>query len=179
MTKKQAFRCFAFLLAVFFMVVILCDLFELNNNTHLSTRYTTYTKLEKNTVDAVILGSSGVHNYFIPSKAYEDYGMTVYPLSFDACPSWLYIDVLKNALRYQKPKLIIVDIRPFCQWNKDGKRMEIRARNTLDSMPMFSVDRLNAGFKTMEMIHKADPKSSRFNLSLLLSFIKYHFYCCL
>lgn len=55
MTKKQVFRCIAFVLVVGMMLVVLCDLFELNNTSNYDKRYTTFRKLEKTPLMPFIL----------------------------------------------------------------------------------------------------------------------------
>ena len=173
MTKKQAVRVATFFLAFFVMVFVLCDVFEQENIYPHCRRLYTYRTLEDDTVDAVIFGTSGVDWYWVTSQAYEDYGMTVYPYSTPAMPAWLYIEAIEDALSYQNPKLIIIDIRPFTQSNVKTSTAEPRARRLLDAMSPFSPARIKAGFKTMEIMHRIDEKKSRFDVSYLFSFIKY------
>lgn len=174
MTKKQFVRCIAFFAVLCLLVVCLCDFFRLVNNSNYSKRFYSYQKLEKGTVDTVVVGTSGMDRYIIPSQIYEEYGATVYPLAVDAMPCWLYIDVIKEALRYQDPELFILDIRAFGQGNQSADTLDIRARRVLDSMDFFSPNRISAAFKTMNMVHQADAKQPKFNASYLFSFIKYH-----
>lgn len=175
MTKKQVFRCIAFVLVVCMMLVALCDLLELNNTSNYDKRYTTFRKLEKNTVDAVYLGTSGVDRYWISPKAYEEYGMTVYPLAIDSMPTWLYVEVLEDVFKRQNPELILIDARSFGQDNVSKTVMDTRARRVLDAMSMFSVSRIKAGFKTMKVMHSTfEDEQPRIDLSYLFSFVKYH-----
>lgn len=173
MTKQQITKVVVFCLIVCMMLLFLCDLFEHKSTTNYNRRFYTYRTLEEDTVDAVFLGTSGVDRYWISAKAYEEYGMTVYPLSSDSCPAWLYKEVLEYAFKYQNPELIIIDIRPFCKENT-AENMDIRARRILDAMPMGSKIWLDTSFKTMKTIHRLDETKSEFDLSLLLSFIRYH-----
>ena len=175
MAKKIIIRCIAFALIICMMFVVLCDLLELNNTSNYDRRYTTFRKLEKNTVDAVYIGTSGVDRYWISPKAYEEYGMTVYPLAIDSMPTWLFINVLEDAFKRQNPELVLIDARSFGQDNTNQTTMDTRARRVLDAMAMFSTERVKAGFKTMEVMHNTfEDEQSRFDLSYLLSFIKYH-----
>ncbi len=173
MTKKQILRCVAFALILCTIMIVLCDLFEQENNKNFDMRYQTFKDLPKGTVDAVYIGTSGVDRYWIASKAYEDYGMVVYPLSIDEMPSFLYIDVLKDALARQDPELLIIDMRGF-QQDFNVEELDVRSRRVLDAMDFFSMTRINAALKTMRLIHETDASKSRFDLSFLLSFIKYH-----
>lgn len=174
MTKKQAVRTIAFILAFFVMVFVLCDVFEQKNVYPHGRRLYTYRTLHEDTVDAVIFGTSGIDWYWVSSQAYEDYGMTVYPYSTPAMPAFLYKEAIQDALLYQSPKLLIIDIRPFTQSNVKTTTIDPRARRLLDAMSPFSPARLKAGFKTMEIMHRVNPeKYDRFDLSYLFSFIKY------
>lgn len=174
MTKKQIFRCIAFALVFCMMLVVLCDLFESDNNTNFDMRFTTYRNLEKDTVDAVFIGTSGVDRYWIAPKAYEEYGMTVYSLSSDAMPTWLFTNMIDEAYTYQNPELILIDARAYGQDNSLVKPMDARARRVLDAMNFWSINRIKTAFKTMETIHSAHEEQSRFDLSYLFSVAKYH-----
>ncbi len=173
MTKKQILRCVAFALILCALMIVLCDLFEQENNKNFDMRYQTFKRLPKDTVDAVYIGTSGVDRYWIAPKAYEDYGMTVYPISIDELPSYLYIDLLKDAIARQSPELLIIDMRGF-QQDYTVEELDVRSRRVLDAMDFFSLTRVKAATKTMNLIHEMDETKSRFDLSLLLSFIKYH-----
>lgn len=174
MTKKQFLRSVAFFLAVGILVLALCDLFEMDNTSNFNKRYKTYRDFPEDTVEAVLLGTSGIDRYWVPSQAYEEYGITVYPLSTDAFPAWLYKYAIEEALDYQDVKLFILDIRPFTQANINIDVMDVRARRFLDALPPFSMNRIQACFKTMEIRDQVDKSASRLDLSYLFPIIKFH-----
>jgi len=173
MTKKQVVKVIAFCLIVCIMCAVLCDLFDYENTKNFSSRFYTYTQLEEDTVDAVYIGTSGVDRFWIGPQAYEEYGMTVYPLSTDSMPTWLYTSVMDYALKYQNPKLIILDTRAFCK-NDSIENVDSRARRVLDSMEFGTKPFFKAAFRTMEEIHKLDNSKPKFDISYLLSIVKYH-----
>ncbi len=174
MKKKHIFRLSAFLLIVACILVILCDLFEYPNS-HMSERFKTYESFEKNTVDAVYIGTSGTDRFWLSAKAFEDYGMTVYPLSIEALPSWNTLNVVKYAFKYQNPKLVIIDTRSFL-WNPtenvntDAKR----SRRVADQFSLFSYNRIDAINRSLKMMNEIDPTVKKFDLSYYLPFIRYH-----
>lgn len=174
MTKRQIIRMVAFVLVVCCMLVLLCDLFERDNSSNFAKRAVTFRKLNENTLDAVWIGTSGVDRYWIAAKAFEEYGMTVYPHSSDAMPAWLILNRIKEVYRSQNPELIILDIRPFTQSNTNQNVMQARARRILDTQPLFSREYLENAFTTMNVLHQEDPSQGWFKISLLLSFVKYH-----
>lgn len=174
MTKKQIFRTVAFALVVCLMLVLMCDIFELTDNSYIPSRFQTFYSLEEDTLDAVWVGTSAVDRYWIAAKAYEEYGMTVYPLSSNQMATWLFTDVIDEALQTQSPELIIVDMRAFSQDNNDTEATDARARRVLDAMAPFSPNRLSVALKTMDVLKQIDSERSSFDLSYVLSFIKYH-----
>lgn len=174
MTKKEFGRSIAFLLAACIVLLALCEVFELNDTTNIATRFKTFGDLNENTVDAVWIGTSGVDRFWVSPKAYEEYGMTVYPLASDGMPSWLFRNVIEEIYENQNPELIILDMRAYRQDNVSSPEAEVRARRILDAMDFFSVNRFKAALKTMKMIHQIDEEASAFDLSYLLSYIKYH-----
>lgn len=174
MTKKEFGRGIAFLLAACVLLLGLCEVFELNDTTNIATRFKTFGDLNENTVDAVWIGTSGVDRFWVSPKAYEEYGMTVFPLASDGMPSWLFTNVIDEICENQSPELIILDMRAFRQDNVDAPVAEVRARRILDAMDFFSVNRFKAALKTMDIIHRIDEDASSFDLSFLLSYIKYH-----
>ncbi|MBE6801066.1 MAG: hypothetical protein E7529_07655 [Ruminococcaceae bacterium] len=174
MTKKQFLRAIAFFLCVAVMVVGLCDLFEETNTQNSNKRFYKYRNLKEDTVDAVMVGTSGTDRYWIPSQAYEKYGMTVYPMSTNSMPVFLMINLIEEVYTHQNPELLIIDIRPFTQENIDTNRMDAKARLLLDVMEPFTVNRIKAALNTMDAIKKVEPDKSSFDLSLFFSFIKFH-----
>ena len=174
MTKKQVIRMIGFGLVVCFFLCILCDLFELKNSSNYDKRFTTFRNLNEDTVDAVIIGTSGTDRYWITPKGYEDYGMTTYVLASDEMPSWLFRNVIDDIYAYQNPELIIIDLRVFAQDNTDEERLDTRVRRLLDSMNFYSVTRFQTAFEAMRVMHETFPERDRFDISFLLSYVKYH-----
>ncbi len=173
MTKKQLLRAVAFFMVLCLTLLVLCDLFEQENHNNHDRRYYKYRTFEENTIDALYVGTSGVDRYWIAAKAYEEYGMTVYPVSFDACPVWLIPYILEDALRYQDPQLVLLDIRAFTQ-DCDSEVMDTRARRTIDAMDFFSPVRFRAACRTVELIHQVDPSKSEWDISFHFPFVKHH-----
>lgn len=175
MTKKRAIHVVAFLLVISFVFYFLCDIFEGANDLAQDKCFSLYRKLPEDIVDVTVIGSSGIDRVIVPSQSYEEKGYSIGTLASDAMPSWLYTNVVDEMYRYQKPQLLIVDVRPFTQGNT-GKAnpIEVRARRVIDSMPLFSINYIKTCFNAMKWIDKADKNASRLNLSLLVPVIKYH-----
>ena len=174
MTKKQIARCCAFLLVICMTLVVVNDLFELENTTNYDKRFSTYRNLKSNIIDVVTVGTSGLDRYYIAAKGFEDYGLSVYNLTSDAMPCWLYKNVIEYAYEFQNPELLVVDIRAFTQDNNIYEEVDARGRRVLDAMNLTSPARIRAGFKAMEISHKLSQDNPKFDLSYLLSFVKFH-----
>lgn len=174
MTKKQIVCSMGFILSACAVLYLLCDLFEVKNIYNSDKRFNTYRSLAPNTVDAVMVGTSGMDRYWIPSQAYEEYGMTVYTLSTGGQPAWLFEYVIEEAFTYQNPELIVIDMRSLGQGDVEESKMDARARSVLDSLEPISVNRVRAGLKTMEVFHENYEDKPRFDISYLLSVAKYH-----
>ena len=176
MTRKQTVCCIGFVLSVCVLLYVLCDLFEFKNTKNSDKRFTTYRSLNENTVDAVMLGTSGTDRYWIPAKAYEEYGMTVFNLATDGQPMWLYENLIEEVYAYQDPELLILDMRPFGQdtVTETDVDMDAKARKVLDSLNPLSLNRIKAGFKAMKYLHENYEDKPAFDISYLLSVVKYH-----
>ena len=174
MTKKHVVKIISFLLCCVLLVVALCDLFELEDSNTYIKHFNTYYKLDKGSIDAVLVGTSGIDRYYMPSLAWEEHGIATFPMTIDSFPAWMYIYVLEELRQYQDLELMVIDIRPFTQSSLTTDRQDVRARRVLDAMKLTSVNRLKAAFKAMDVVYDVDNNSSKFNLSYIFSFIKYH-----
>ena len=174
MNKKQALRAAAFLLITVVLIFYLCDIFEYKSS-HMSERFRTYRELPANTVDAVYIGSSAVDRYWIAGQAFEDYGMTVYPLSTNGQPSWLIKNIIAEAYRYQDPKLFIFDVRSFAvDITEDTGITDARCRYVIDTLEFFSKNRIDAIKRTKDVMCRIDPTISKYDMSYYFTFVKYH-----
>lgn len=175
MTKKQGIGTVAFLLIAVLIIIVMSDLFESENTSNRDMRFYTYRHLPKDTIDAVFIGTSGVDRYWMAPKAYEEYGMTVYPLCTDSMPSWLYTNVIEEAYAHQNPQLLLIDIRAFTRVDESIEKADVRARRVLDSgFRLFSWNQIKAGYKTMKWIQSIDETAPKFDISYFLPFVKYH-----
>lgn len=172
MAKKQILKLVSFLLIVAVLLSGLCGMFEYENS-HMTERLETYKELEQDTVDAVYVGTSGVHCFWVTPKAYEDYGLTVYPLTSDAMPSWVVKNMVVEALKYQNPKLVIVDLRCFAfDPTEDPDAADKRSRRVIDMLDSFSLNRIDAIRNSLSVLN--DVSDDVDDLSFYLPFIKYH-----
>ncbi len=175
MKNKNLVRSLVFGVLVFALLLTLCNLFEYKNN-YSSERLQTYQDLKKNSVDAVMIGTSGMDRFWIGAKGYEDYGITMYPVTTDAMPSWVTIPMLKEAEKRQNLKLVVMDMRSFVgSYPKGTTKFDIQSRRAIDILDFFSMTRLEAIINTHKAIRQAKVEDApAIDISYFLSFVRYH-----
>lgn len=65
---------------------------------------------EENTVDVLCLGSSHTYSNINPAVLWDEYGMASYDFAGSNQPLWNTYYYLKEALKYQTPELIVLDV---------------------------------------------------------------------
>lgn len=69
--------------------------------------------LPEDTIDAAMIGSSNVYRFFDPMVGWDKYGMTTYVYSVEGMHGENVIFALKDILRTQKPRLVVIEARSF------------------------------------------------------------------
>lgn len=68
---------------------------------------------KKDSLDVVFIGTSGTFSAFAPMEAWEEYGFT----SYNFCVNVMAVETMpyavKEALKYQHPKVMVIDVYPF------------------------------------------------------------------
>lgn len=93
------------------LAIIIGGLAALTNITQRKDSVTKYTKFFENAqdYDILYLGTSHVINAFLPMELWGEYGMTAYNLGGHSNTMAINYWVLKNALDYASPKLVVLD----------------------------------------------------------------------
>lgn len=112
--------------------------------------------------DVMCFGSSHMYASFNPVVAWQEEGITSYVFATREQPLWLTYYYIKEALRTQSPKVIVLDVRMVIQ--TDEYAAEAVNHAALDDF-RFSLDRLRAIWAS------AAPGD---RLPLVLPFVKYH-----
>lgn len=89
----------------------------------------------KNTLDVVLLGASEVFTDFSSGYAYDLYGFTSYPYALDSNPGALYEAQLREILRCQNPKKIVVEINGFLYEETDPLTASGSLRRLVNNIP--------------------------------------------
>ena len=132
----------------------------------------------KNSLDVILLGSCNMYTSFSPVLLYDEYGITSYGMT---CPdeelstSYYY---LKDALKRQKPKVVVVEALFFTAPN-DQKREKYN-RFALDYMPL-SLNKIQAAAalagresRFMQQYDETAADSLLTFMSYLFPLLRYH-----
>ncbi|MBD5531549.1 MAG: hypothetical protein HDQ98_05000 [Lachnospiraceae bacterium] len=101
---------------------------------------------EEDSLDVIIIGTSATFSAFMPMEAWNQYGMVSYNFSINT----LYTDSIKyyvrEALKTQSPKLLVIDIAPFLfghhSFGKMQEAFEVPTRYNTDGLS-FSKNRFD------------------------------------
>lgn len=108
----RGLKLVAFALAVVLTTYLLQAflLKRIDNNT---MRMEAFYLEDKGSLDAVVIGASDVYAGYSAGYAYENYGITSYPYATQASPANVVLPQIKEVIKYQDPKIIIVEINSF------------------------------------------------------------------
>lgn len=74
-----------------------------------TSSYEQFYKMKENSIDVLFFGASVAVNTFLPQELYNDYGITSFNLGSEQQSVFLSYYWLKEALRFQKPKVVVID----------------------------------------------------------------------
>lgn len=130
--------------------------------------YTDFYDIEENTIDVLFLGSSLAATSYIPQELYDGYGITGYNLSSEKQSPIISYFWLKEALRYQHPKALVLDLYYFYDHGDNLlNTQEAYIRRALDYMKWSPVKR-----EAVRTVCKIDESQSA--LSYYFPNIRYH-----
>ena len=116
-----------------------------------------------NEYDVLFFGSSNTYCSFNPLVLYEETGIKSYVFATQLQPVWATYTYMKEALKTQKPKVIVMDVLMFSydnEYSDEGVNYSY-----MDDLP-WSANKL-------ELAGVSSPKNNE-RFSLLFNFIKYH-----
>ena len=117
---------------------------------------------KKDTVDVVFIGASEVYCDFAPTYAYGKYGFTSYPFVTQGSTIRNYLTAVKEAVRTQHPKLLVIEINGAL-YDEPHLNKEAYARYFIDNMPM-----------NKNKVEFIENRVTENKLEYYLPFIKYH-----
>ncbi len=156
------------LFCLIFIAMLVSLTYVLRVDSDVKTRLAGFYAEEEDTIDVLVMGSSAIGPYYAAPLVWEEYGYTSYPVSTNIQQPKAIIHLLKEALKYQHPKVVVIELRMFCieQSTFDtSSSVELGIRGVTDSMK-YSINRIN----TINAF--VDDKEQRF--SYYFDIAKYH-----
>lgn len=141
MTKNQAARMSCFIVLAVVMLGMLSNFFR-DKETTLSSFYSE----PNHTVEAIFVGSSHVNSAFMPGVMAAEYGISAHNVFSWSQPMWISYHYIKEALKTQTPKVVVLDMYGMLYGNADEQPQETDRVNYLNS---FTID---PGLNYLEMI---------------------------
>jgi hypothetical protein len=121
-----------------------------------------------NSIDVLFIGSSSTYADYSAAYAYEKYGFTSYPYAISGAPCTNWKPTLKDALRTQSPKLVVVDVYGG-GYEPDIIRTRSSQTYTIMSHQPFSLDKV----ETAKEVNAEVEQTS--TISLVMPFLKFHY----
>ena len=158
----RAIKLIAFGLAVVLSTALLQSfiLKRIDNNT---MRMEAFYLEDKQSLDAVLIGASDVYAGYAAAYAYEKYGITSYPYASQASPASIVLPQLKEVLKYQNPKMVIIEINAFLYKDNEIPN-EASTRMFADNVPQDEIWR--------DFLKDSIPEDKQ--IEYYLPIIKYH-----
>lgn len=163
MTKKGILRIIIFIVLILWMLLHLT--YILRTNGDVKDRFVGFYAEKRDTIDAVIIGSSPVAPAFVTPMIYGDMGITMYPLSSNMQRPVAAKYLVEEALKTQKPELIIFEMRMWTSADEDLLGNMAHTREVTDNLK-YSPNRI----KTINAM--VDDESER--LTYYFDIFKYH-----
>lgn len=129
-----------------------------------------YQNEPENSIDVVFIGASEIYAGWAPALAYKEYGFTSYPYCISAAPVTLWKPMVQEALKKQKPKLIVVDPYGAVYDDNDGN---FGLDNPAPKYQFLNMTPLSED--KIKMVNELCPNMSTMDkLSYLFPFVKHH-----
>ena len=132
--RKKIKRIISVLILTVIIIISICKVSDLLQRKGSDNRFASFFA-EKNQIDVFFLGSSHVRFGFFPMELWTDHGITSYNLGGDGNTIPVSYWMLVNALDYQVPKVVVMDV--FDMWQ--GEKFHARwgqAHESLDAFPL-------------------------------------------
>ena len=140
-----------------------------NSSWPTTSTYNQFYRMERGSVDVLFFGSSVAASTFVPQVLYDEYGITSYNLGSEQQSIFLSYYWLKEALRFQKPKVVVVDLEFMEDYHPESpiNTKETITRKSIDPMKWSTVK-----LRAVKNICSLD--SSQSLLSYFLTNIRFH-----
>lgn len=168
MSKTKQFLCKAVLFCVLFSVLFfpIQGIFvrkSLEKPWDMTNKISGFYNEPENEFSVMYFGSSHAYASFSPLEIWKQTGVKSYVFATQMQPMWASVTYLKEALKTQKPKLVVFECNML--YYEDSQYMD-------DATNYSFMDDIPLSANKIELAQSAAPEGSR--LPLVLNFVKYH-----
>lgn len=140
MNKKQV--CKAIIFILIFLFILKSITYMLRTNGEIKDIFVGFYAEPKDTIDVIMVGSSPVYPFYMTPKIWGEYGITAYPLSSNVQRPRASVYLVKEALKTQKPKLFIFEMRQYLYEESTQTENMAYTRGVTDNLK-YSLNRLD------------------------------------
>ncbi len=164
----NALKAAAFI-ALFLFLFVHLSYCKRGNLSYTRKNISGYYALRRNSLDVVFVGTSGTFSSFIPMQAWRDWGFTSYNFCVNMMGANTIPYAVTEALKSQKPRLLVIDIYPFITGELIG--------NLGDSYTRYNTDGFRYSLNRFLLIKNEVMRAQDLEepaLSYFLDIIKWH-----
>ena len=167
---KYIIRTFATLLMIAAVVcsVLLMQHFLCIPGSYDDNRVLMLHKEPANTIDVLIIGSSATYADYSAAYAYDKYGFTSYPFAISGAPCTNWKPALRDALRTQSPKLVVIDVYGG-SYEPEILRTRSSQTYTIMSHQPISMQKIETAKEVSAQVEQTSTAS------LVMPFLKFHY----
>lgn len=160
--KKILFRIILFFALFILLLQLVSNMFVMKGSGY-GTDVISFYNEPKNSLDMIFFGSSHSYSTFSPEIIYKETGLKSYNFATQQQPLWITYHYMKESLKYQKPKYMVVEI--LMAASSENYMSEAVNRDAIDKMrpSLNKIEVINAS------VEKIDDR-----LSYYFNIIKYH-----
>lgn len=175
-TKHRLLGTIVFIIIIALISAYLVTIFTFpsrEEGDYIKERFNCFYAQDENTMDGIYIGASGVDRYWAAPQAYRDDGIAVFAMSSSSMPLVTYKYMIKEVLKTQEPKVLLLDIRPVLK-SPDGTR-ENFVRRITDNL-RWSKNKIETTDAALAYLKKSeeDNEIDESDPSFYFSFLKYH-----
>lgn len=163
MTKRRIKNLWRFGIILALILILLSNFFKVGNLLD-GIRIRGFYMEPENSLDVVTLGASETYTSIAPGILWKNYRFTSYNYSMAGNPISLMKTQVKEVLKHQKPKVLVIEINGALPGLEEYQSKSGKMHGYLDNIPWSQ--------NKVEAINELIPKEEKY--SYYLPFMKYH-----